>query len=223
MPAATPRCKTWVVYPERKEKAGVVIVIHEIFGLTDWVRGVADQLAADGFIAAPDLLSGKGPGGGGTESFEGDEVRRTIRGSRTRRPSASTPCAIMRLAHRPRTGSPRTIGFCWGGGHELQLRDPPAQAQRRRRLLRHRRRRRRMQMAKIVAPVLGPVRPGRRPRQRDDRAGQEDHGRAEEAVHATSPTARGWCACVARGRQKLTRKPPTAAAGQVAFFKKNLE
>ena len=47
-----------------------MIVIHEIFGLTDWINAVADQLAADGFIAiAPDLLTGKGPGGGGTESF----------------------------------------------------------------------------------------------------------------------------------------------------------
>src|SRR5687767_3788568 len=78
--ASTPTTiKTWIVYPERKEKAPVVLVIHEIFGLTDWVRAVADQLAADGFIAvAPDLLSGRGPNGGGTESFEGDKVREAI-------------------------------------------------------------------------------------------------------------------------------------------------
>jgi carboxymethylenebutenolidase len=51
--------KSFVVYPERKDKAPVVIVIHEIFGLSDWVRGVADQLAKEGFIAiAPDFLSG---------------------------------------------------------------------------------------------------------------------------------------------------------------------
>ncbi len=57
---ATP-IKAYVVYPEVKEKAPVVVVIHEIFGLTDWIRAVADQLAADGFIAiAPDLLSGMG-------------------------------------------------------------------------------------------------------------------------------------------------------------------
>jgi len=69
MPSGGAPIKTWVVYPERKEKAGVVLVIHEIFGLSDWVRSVADQLAKEGFIAvAPDLLSGKGPGGGGTES-----------------------------------------------------------------------------------------------------------------------------------------------------------
>ena len=53
---------TWVVYPEKKEKAGTVIVIHEIFGLTDWVRGVADQLAKEGFIAARSRSPlGKGP------------------------------------------------------------------------------------------------------------------------------------------------------------------
>src|SRR5438309_7852437 len=52
--------KAFVVYPERKDKAPVVIVIHEIFGLTDWVRGMCDQLAEAGVIAiAPDLLSGQ--------------------------------------------------------------------------------------------------------------------------------------------------------------------
>lgn len=52
--------RTWVVYPERSTKAPVVLVVHEIFGLSSWVRSVADQLAADGFIAiAPDLLTMK--------------------------------------------------------------------------------------------------------------------------------------------------------------------
>src|SRR3954447_26522643 len=52
--------KAFVVYPERKDKAPVVVVIHEIFGLIDWVRGVCDQLAENGVIAiAPDLLSGQ--------------------------------------------------------------------------------------------------------------------------------------------------------------------
>src|SRR5262249_53014723 len=54
--------KAWVVFTERKDKAPAVVVIHEIFGLTDWVRSVADRLAAEGFIAvAPDLISGLGP------------------------------------------------------------------------------------------------------------------------------------------------------------------
>src|SRR5436189_3617437 len=52
--------KAFVVYPERKEKTPVVLVVHEIFGLTDWVRGICDQLAENGVIAiAPDLLSGQ--------------------------------------------------------------------------------------------------------------------------------------------------------------------
>src|SRR5262249_2454675 len=73
--------RTWVVYPEMKDKAGVVIVIHEIFGLSDWARSVADQLARDGFIAvAPDLLSGLGVNGGGTESTSSrDEAVALIR------------------------------------------------------------------------------------------------------------------------------------------------
>ena len=67
--------KSYIVYPERKDKAPVVMVIHEIFGESDWVRGVADQLAADGFIAiAPDMLSGHGPNGGGTESLGGQQA-----------------------------------------------------------------------------------------------------------------------------------------------------
>src|SRR5580658_600945 len=64
--ARTVRC--FIVYPEVKDPAPCVIVIHEIFGMTDWVRDAADQVAAAGYIAiAPDLLSGMGPKGGGSE------------------------------------------------------------------------------------------------------------------------------------------------------------
>src|SRR4029453_711828 len=48
VPGATTPLRTWVVYPERKDKAPVVIVIHEIFGLREWIRAVADRLAAEG-------------------------------------------------------------------------------------------------------------------------------------------------------------------------------
>lgn len=66
----------WVVYPERKEKAPVVLVVHEIFGLTDWARAVADAFAAEGFIAiAPDFLSGKGPDGKGSRALPVDQAR----------------------------------------------------------------------------------------------------------------------------------------------------
>src|SRR5438105_8679978 len=71
----------FLVYPEVKEKASAVLVIHEIFGLTDWVRSVADQLAEAGYLAiAPDLLSGMGPNGGNTDAFSGQkQVMQAIR------------------------------------------------------------------------------------------------------------------------------------------------
>ena len=107
---------TWVVYPEKGAKAGAVVVIHEIFGLTEWARGVVDQLAEDGFVAlAPDLLSGLGPNGGGTDSL-GDQVTKTIR---TLTPEAVTTRLDVVRAHalslaavNGRVGS---VGFCWGG------------------------------------------------------------------------------------------------------------
>src|SRR5436305_13822780 len=72
--------KCFIAYPEVKEKATAVVVIHEIFGLSDWVRSMTDELAEAGYIAiAPDLLSGAAPGGGGTAEFgSGDAVRNAI-------------------------------------------------------------------------------------------------------------------------------------------------
>ena len=72
--------KSWVVFPERAQKAGVVLVIHDIRGMSDMARALGDQFAPDGFIAVvPDFLSGKGPNGGGTESL-GSDVGKTIQG-----------------------------------------------------------------------------------------------------------------------------------------------
>lgn len=81
LPSGGAPTRTWVVYPERKDKAGVVILIHEIYGASDWLRGVADQLAKEGFIAVvPDLISGLGPNGGGTDSAANrDEVVKLVR------------------------------------------------------------------------------------------------------------------------------------------------
>ena len=107
---------TWVVYPENKEKAGTVIVIHEIFGLTDWVRGVADQLAKEGFIAlAPDLLSGKGPNGGGTDSL-GEDVTKVIRTLTPETVNARLDAVREYAVKVPAAnGKSGTVGFCWGG------------------------------------------------------------------------------------------------------------
>src|ERR1700746_2414051 len=64
--------ETFVVYPASESKTPVVLIIHEIFGMTDWVQDLADQVAAAGYIAvAPDLLSGMGPNGGGRSALAG--------------------------------------------------------------------------------------------------------------------------------------------------------
>lgn len=117
IPNSETKIKSWVAYPERADEAPVVIVIHEIFGLTDWIRSVADALAAEGFIAvAPDLLSGMGPNGGGTESFTGDTVREAIRkisdDELTTRLDAVRAHALAFPSASDKTGC---IGFCWGG------------------------------------------------------------------------------------------------------------
>ncbi len=110
--------RTWVSYPERKDKAPVVIVIHEIFGLSDWIRAVADQLAADGYIAiAPDLLSGKGPNGGGTDAFASRDdvvagVRGLAEGDVVGRLNAVRDYGLKLPAANGKTA---TVGYCWGG------------------------------------------------------------------------------------------------------------
>ena len=127
------RLRTWVVYPERKDKAGVVLLIHEIFGLSTWIRGVADQVAADGFIAvAPDLISGMGPGGGGTDSVATrDDVVKLIRGLSPEETRARLDAVRAWAQKLPSAnGKLATMGFCWGGGRsfEYAAAAPPPQA-----------------------------------------------------------------------------------------------
>jgi len=114
--------KSYVVYPESKDKAPVVMVIHEIFGESDWVRGVADQLAADGFIAiAPDMLSGHGPNGGGTDSLGGPQAVtakiREVQAAEVMADLNATRDYAMKLPSA--NGKIATIGFCWGGGQSF--------------------------------------------------------------------------------------------------------
>jgi carboxymethylenebutenolidase len=106
----------WVVYPERRDKAPVVVVIHEIFGLTTWIRGVADQLAADGFIAiAPDLLTMKRTGNL-TSEWSGDSARaaiRTLSAGDVQRDLDAVARFGMNLPAA--TNKYAVVGFCWGG------------------------------------------------------------------------------------------------------------
>jgi len=117
VPGSAVKLKTFVVYPERRDKAPVVIVIHEIFGLSDWVRGVADQLAKDGFIAiAPDLLSGKGPNGGGTAELGAQGATREIGSLKPDELVTMLDALRAYGAKLPASnGKTASIGFCWGG------------------------------------------------------------------------------------------------------------
>ena len=114
--------RTWVVYPERKDKAGVVIVVHEVYGLSDWIRAVADQLARDGFVAvAPDLISGLGPNGGGTDSVASrDDVVKLVRAVSPEEANARLDAVRAWVLGLPAAnGRTATIGFCWGGARSF--------------------------------------------------------------------------------------------------------
>src|SRR5947209_18191346 len=108
----------YIAYPEVKDKATAVVVIHEIFGLSDWVRGVTDQLAEAGYIAiAPDLLSGTAPGGGGTAELGGnDAVTNAISSLPPDQISADLDTVAEYVAKLPAcNGKLAVMGFCWGG------------------------------------------------------------------------------------------------------------
>jgi carboxymethylenebutenolidase len=120
LPGSNTLINTWVVYPERKDKAPVVLVIHEIFGLSDWIRALGDQLAKDGYIAVvPDLISGMGPGGGGTDSAKSrDDIVKLIRGLTPEETVARLNAVREYAIHLPAAnGKCATVGFCWGGSN----------------------------------------------------------------------------------------------------------
>jgi carboxymethylenebutenolidase len=114
--------EAFLVFPEVKDKAAAVVVIHEIFGLTDWVRSVADQLAEAGYIAiTPDLLSGMGPKGGGTSDFGSQAVGRAIRDLPPAQITADLNAVADYVAKLPAcNGKLAVAGFCWGGGQSFR-------------------------------------------------------------------------------------------------------
>jgi carboxymethylenebutenolidase len=114
--------KSWVVYPERATKSGVVLVIHDIRGMSDIARAVGDQLAQDGFIAiVPDFLSGKGPDGGGTESLAASGgVGKSIQSLSPADVNARLNAAMEYGKRLPASnGKTGVVGFCWGGARSF--------------------------------------------------------------------------------------------------------
>src|SRR5262245_35039107 len=112
----------FVAYPESKEKVAAVLVIHENKGLTDWVRLVADRLAEAGYLAiAPDLLSGMGPKGGNTDSFERpDAATQAI----SKLDAAGVAADLSAIADQALkipacNGKISVAGFCWGGAQSF--------------------------------------------------------------------------------------------------------
>jgi carboxymethylenebutenolidase len=113
----------YIAYPEVKEKAPVVLVIHEIFGLSDWAQLAADEFAAAGYIAiAPDLLSGKGPNGGGTKSMDSNMIGQTIRDLPADQITADLDAAAnYALKHPAAANRLYVAGFCYGGGQSFRF------------------------------------------------------------------------------------------------------
>ena len=115
--------ETFVVYPESKEKRPVVVIIHEIFGMTDWVQDLSDQLAEAGYIVvAPDLLSGKGPNGGRSDSFAEGKAMEAIRGLNADDITADLNAVADYGKKLPASnGTIYVGGFCWGGGQSFRF------------------------------------------------------------------------------------------------------
>ena len=118
-PGTRDTIRAYVAYPERKDKAPAVIVIHEVYGLTDWEPTVVDRLAKNGFVAiVPDLLSSKH----GRSPANADSGRKLIGELEPARVTADLDATYAWLGKRPAVASDRigVIGFCWGGGQSFR-------------------------------------------------------------------------------------------------------
>ncbi len=148
--------QAFVVYPEVKTKATSIVLIPEIFGLSGWAKSMADDLAAAGYVViAPDVLTGKGPNGGGTDSYPSqDQVTKAVSGLPNDEVMADLDAAADYVRNLPASnGKFASVGFCWGGGKSFAFAThrgdlsaafvfygpPPSDAD----------------MAKITAPVFG--------------------------------------------------------------------
>jgi carboxymethylenebutenolidase len=119
IPRGTDSIRAYVAYPERKTKAPAIIVIHEIFGLTDWEPTVADRLAKDGYVAiVPDLLSSKY----GVTPAGPDSGRKLVADLEPERITADLDAAYTYVNGLPAVAKDHigTIGFCWGGGQSFR-------------------------------------------------------------------------------------------------------
>jgi carboxymethylenebutenolidase len=115
--------EAFVAYPESKNKTPVVLIVHEIFGLTDWIQDLADQVAAAGYIAiAPDLLSGMGPNGGRTTSFAQNQATEAVGHLNPDQVTADLNATADYALKLPASnGTLFVAGFCWGGSQTFRF------------------------------------------------------------------------------------------------------
>ena len=115
--------ETMIVYPETKDKRPVVLVIHEIFGLSDWAQELADEVAAAGYIAvAPDLLSGMAANGGRTKDFNVDSAIEAVSKLNADQVTADLNAAADYGLKLPASnGKLFVAGFCWGGSQTFRF------------------------------------------------------------------------------------------------------
>ena len=113
----------YVGYPEVKEKATAVVVIHDVWGMSDWARGMVDDFAAAGYIAvAPDLLWGSVSAGRGTAALASDEVPLAMRALPAEQVTADLNAAVAYAAALPScNGKVIVVGFCWGGSESFRF------------------------------------------------------------------------------------------------------
>ena len=114
--------ETLVVYPESKDKRPVVLIIHEIFGLSDWAQELADEVAAAGYIAvAPDLLSGMAPNGGRTKDFPTGVTEAVSKLNPDQVTADLNAAADYGLKLPASNGKIYVAGFCWGGTQSFRF------------------------------------------------------------------------------------------------------
>jgi carboxymethylenebutenolidase len=108
----------YLAYPERAEPAPAVIVIHDIYGMSDRLRPAVELLAQRGFVAiGPDLLSRRG----GTSAVA-DSARRFIMSLHpdTVTQDLDATYAYLKTIRAVRPDRIGVIGFCWGGGQSFR-------------------------------------------------------------------------------------------------------
>jgi carboxymethylenebutenolidase len=114
--AAGRTISAFVVYPERPTKAPAIVVIHEIFGMSDWVQMVSDEFAEAGYIAiAPDLLSGQ-------KLTDPTAIGKAIRDLPPDQITSDLTATADYVSKLPAsTGRVAVAGFCWGGGQAFRF------------------------------------------------------------------------------------------------------